>query len=349
MKEKIKRWLKERILEYEDVPACTRVLIDFLFASICYHYTHLCDNMHDECRFRASPFFIDIPQEFMDCSKVIHPWESSKFSPKITGVPPHVLLMAKMEELMLKFNTLRVDMKDDFGGMLDHRGIGGSEFHTNIILEAIKTIGNSVSSSPSASPSDSEEGTACNMIISDEEDTLYSSSEEGIEYSGEARDIIERRSRQNTKKVMAKRQLSMGFHHGKLQVLPPRWKFPKMNAKQLIDNWYVGNAREKVPPLALLSHNDVAHLGTEKCRNSGKVKIRQMRLVMNLIERYARIERCYEADKSKWTTDYARIMWEKVGTKYIGVKFGGKNRNAELSWKTLFNKMMKAKAFSSII
>lgn len=57
---------------------------------------------------------------------MIHPWESSKFSPKITGVPPHVLLMAKMEELMLKFNTLRVDMKDDFGGILDHRGIGGS-------------------------------------------------------------------------------------------------------------------------------------------------------------------------------------------------------------------------------
>ena len=42
-------------------------------------------------------------------------------------------------------------------------------------------------------------------------------------------------------------------------------------------------------------------------------------------------------------------MWEKVGTKYIGAKFGGKNRNAELSWKTLFNKMMKAKAFTNTI
>lgn len=29
MKEKIQRWLKERIIEYEDVPAGTRVLIDF--------------------------------------------------------------------------------------------------------------------------------------------------------------------------------------------------------------------------------------------------------------------------------------------------------------------------------
>ena len=42
-------------------------------------------------------------------------------------------------------------------------------------------------------------------------------------------------------------------------------------------------------------------------------------------------------------------MWEKVGTKYIGARFGGKNRNAELSWKTLYNKMMKAKAFASLL
>ena len=37
----------------------------------------------------------------------------------------------------------------------------------------------------------------------------------------------------------------------------------------------------------------------------------------------------------------------KIGAKYIGAKFGGKNRNAELLWKTMYNKMMKAKAFSS--
>ena len=70
---------------------------------------------------------------------------------------------------------------------------------------------------------------------------------------------------------------------------------------------------------------------------------------MSLIEQYARIKNCYEADKGKWASEYTRIMWKKVGTKYIGAKFGGKNRNAELSWKTLFNKMMKAKAFTSII
>ena len=42
-------------------------------------------------------------------------------------------------------------------------------------------------------------------------------------------------------------------------------------------------------------------------------------------------------------------MWEKVGNEYIGAKFGGKNQNAKLSCNTLFNKMMKAKAFRSVL
>ena len=353
MKVKIKSWLIDRVLEYESVPPCTRMLIDFLFASICFHYTYLSENLDEECRFRASPFFIDIPQEFLECAKTVNPWEATKFSPKMTGVPPHIIIMAKMEELMLKFNALRVNLKDDFGGMLDCRGVGGSEYHTNQILDAIKTIGAPgapVFNNPIVSDNEDSSSSASNMVISDEESSFSSdTSVDGIEESTEIQEIVQRTCRIKAKQVMRKRQLTMGFHHGKLQVLPPRWKFPKMNTKQLIDNWYVGNAREKIPPLALLSHHDVAHLGTPKNPSLGKVKMRQMRLVMSLIERYARIERCYIADKGKWTTEYARIMWEKVDTKYIGARFGGKNRNAELSWKTLYNKMMKAKAFASSV
>ena len=100
------------------------------FACICYHRDYLRDAMDVECRFQASPFFRDIPQEFIDCAKVAYPWNSTEYTPKVTGVPPHVLLMAKMEELMIRFKELRTDIKCDFDSSLDSRGIGGSEFHT---------------------------------------------------------------------------------------------------------------------------------------------------------------------------------------------------------------------------
>ena len=293
--------------------------------------------------------FRDIPQEILDCAVIAYPWNSTESTPKITGVPPHVILMSKMEDLVMKFDKMRGDIKDDFGGMLDKRGVGGSEYHTNQILEAIREM--NIPRAVSHCTVDEVSISQTLMTMSDEEKEIESDSDfsADVDVDSELGVIIEQRARAKTKNIMKKRQLTMGYHHGKLQVLPPRWQFPKMNAKQLMDNWYVGNTREKIPPLGMLSHQDVAHLGSAKTPNLGKVKLRQMRLVMSLIERYARIENCYEADKVKWTSEYTKIMWEKVGTKYIGAKFGGKNRNAELSWKTLFNKMMKAKAFTSVI
>ena len=134
MKDKIRIWLKDRILEYHKVPAQTRLLIDMLFATLCYHVDYLNDHLHTECRFRASALFRDIPQEILDCAVIAYPWNATEFTPIITGVPPHVLLMLKMENLLMKFEKMRGDIKSDFGGMLDNRGVGGSEFHTNQML-----------------------------------------------------------------------------------------------------------------------------------------------------------------------------------------------------------------------
>ena len=106
MKSKINNWLKDRILQWGLVPARTRELIDFLFATIYFHQEYLNLNLHTECRFRASSFFKDIPQEFLDCAMIAFPWTSTQDTPKITGVPPHVLLMAKVETLLQKFSAL---------------------------------------------------------------------------------------------------------------------------------------------------------------------------------------------------------------------------------------------------
>ena len=64
------------------------------------------------------------------------------------------------------------------------------------------------------------------------------------------------------KMVMKRRRFSIGFHNGKLQVLPPLWDFPKMTAKQLIDNWCVGDNKSGVPPFYYLKAKHVEHLGT---------------------------------------------------------------------------------------
>ena len=106
------------------------------------------------------------------------------------------------------------------------------------------------------------------MMITDEESIICTSTDVNDSDKDDPRPylqgIVERGQRLKTKNIMAKRQLAMGYHHEKIQVLPQLWQFPKMKAKQLIENWYVGNVRDKVPSFALLSHHNVAHLGITK-------------------------------------------------------------------------------------
>ena len=75
--------------------------------------------------------------------------------------------------------------------------------------------------------------------------------------------VMDQSRRPKHRCVLNRSTLTMGFHHGCLQVLPPTCKFLRMTCKQLIGNWYVGNKREKIPPLELLSALHVEHLGTQ--------------------------------------------------------------------------------------
>ena len=49
------------------------------------------------------------------------------------------------------------------------------------------------------------------------------------------------------------------------------------------------------------------------------------------------------SNKDLWTSEYMKRMWEKIGEKYLISKFGGQNRNVDMSWEKLYNKMLKVK------
>ena len=80
-------------------------------ASICYHLAYMKDTMHETCSFQLFLFFRDIPQAFIICARVAYPWYSTEYTPKLTGVPSHILLMTTLEELVRKFKELRVDIE----------------------------------------------------------------------------------------------------------------------------------------------------------------------------------------------------------------------------------------------
>ena len=355
LKKEIEEWLSTKIMDEGELSASSKHIVWTCFASICFHHSYLTKNLHKECSLHASLIFRDIPDKFLNIARIAYPWDSTADTPKITGVPPHVLLMAEIEDLKIKFEALQIRIKSDMKDALDERGVGGSEFHTNSILEAIKNsetrMLNSVSNTCPLLISEDN----CGILSIVNEDSAHDNvtegiSEEDLGNGGPIQDASEELVRTRTLTIqdalLSSRRLKMGYHNGRLQVLPPKWTFPKMNVKQLVDNWYVGSKKECIPPLKLLEPLHVQHLGTLRNKNQGRVKLRQMKLIMSKVEEFATIEGVYDGNPAKWTSEYCTKLWEAVGDKYINSRFRG-NRTVEMSWKTLYNKMQKAKVFEN--
>ena len=96
---------------------------------------------------------------------------------------------------------------------------------------------------------------------------------EEVHLNEEVQLVMDQIRRATRIRVMNRRTLTMGFHHICLQVIPPTCTFPIITCKQLVDNWYVGNKIENIPPLELLSALHVENLGTPRNWNDGKVKL----------------------------------------------------------------------------
>ena len=69
---------------------------------------------------------------------------------------------------------------------------------------------------------------------------------------GEEVRALEREKISETKLKLKKRKLTVGFHHGCLQVELVYWTFMNVTIKQLINNWFIGNEIEKIPPFSVL-------------------------------------------------------------------------------------------------
>ena len=131
-------WLNSRLLKNDEMTVQVKYLAWMLLSTICFHYDFLNENLHPYSSIIVSSFFKDTTSEFTEMSSISYPWNNTDYTPKITGVPSHVLLRAEMEVLKAKFENLRLDINYNIKGILNKRGVGGNEFHTSSILDDIR-------------------------------------------------------------------------------------------------------------------------------------------------------------------------------------------------------------------
>ena len=77
------------------------------------------------------------------------------------------------------------------------------------------------------------------------------------------------------------------------------------------------------------------------------MKLRQMKSMTKVVEGLSR-ERGFFRDRygKNWNTEYAKVVWGAVSP-VILCKYGPKNKEAEMIWKTVYNNMSKAKSFGN--
>ena len=143
--------------------------------------------------------------------------------------------MAEMELLKAKFEKLWIDINYDIKGMLDDRGVGVNEFHTNSIRDAIRdpqeqmhdlitrvtvfrpNLEYDVSSTPEEQFTFADD----TELVEDEIHNVLSDEVATVQKNATVGSIMQRRRKMNENRLMRRRRISLGFHNGKLQVLPP--------------------------------------------------------------------------------------------------------------------------------
>ena len=73
-------------------------LLTHCIASVSDENDYLNNNMSCEYPLVASVFYRDIPQYSVDIVKVTYPWYECDFAPKLTGIPPCVVILADTED-----------------------------------------------------------------------------------------------------------------------------------------------------------------------------------------------------------------------------------------------------------
>ena len=133
------------------VSAATFGMMQYLFAALVYHYDYLNETVDEQSKLRASSGFMaaaDCDAELKECAVVRFPWEVTPCTPKSSGIPPHILILNKLEAMDKQMSAfpqeildgickeiqdLRQSMRDE----LDSRNIGGPEFGAKQIMEDI--------------------------------------------------------------------------------------------------------------------------------------------------------------------------------------------------------------------
>lgn len=332
-------------------------LVTFLFASICFHFTHLDSCLHSHNKVRTSPLFIIARENerLRQLAVVRYPWNQTQYTPYLTGIPPHVVMMAEIERLKNDLQQQTQDIIASVRNELDNRRVGGDLYETSKILEEIKEkLGNIVTNTSSMVDHHNVNNNVNQHGITENSDVFYIGGD-----SNDDTDVLFDDDDNVDDNVVAQASANKkpniliswdNCKEGKINLLPSNYTFPKMSFPNMLTMWFCGDKGNNIPPFKLLKSSDVSHMRSEKGKKRivGPCYLSNMKTLVEHVEKAAMIEGCsdlYRKCQLRHSTKDVLDLYAAV-KKYFAFprESNGKRRRLEtMSWKSYYNIMSKRK------
>ena len=326
---------------------------------------------------RVSPFWAEsIP--FASCVVTKFPWNTTNDTPEITGLPMDCLYMAQVETLKMEIQEL----KSKFGQLveavvqdnnrvvkeicervekeLDLRSVGGEGYglsreidrKLNLLISRLDSAPEIRPSPPRPQAPDDEDGDPVIFETCDVEDEIV------ITFDERAPTVAANRTRiAETRRQLKRRKLTVGLHHGKLNVLPANWKYPKMTMVQLIHLYLMGSPSEGVAALRLCNSAHVGHFDKEG------MNLSRMKRVIKVVEHYAKQRGVWKpltGGSDYWNGETVTKVWDGVWKDMLPLlatrtifddgreDSDHKSRVGDISWRTCHNKLFSKGVYKSL-
>ena len=187
------------------------------------------------------------------------------------------MLLGEIEGQKQAFERHAADIKAsisaDLKKQLDSRSVGGSGYaQGQAIIAKVDAMMAKMEAMASAVESRAATASQPTLLAPLDDDAAEPPANEAGFVSDEEEDVVlevdrpltkKRRDaiiRERTAKQIKRRKVTVGYHHGRFNVLPSSWRYPKGGTViQLITLWLIGNKKEHVQALRKINNCDVAH------------------------------------------------------------------------------------------
>jgi hypothetical protein len=328
--ERVFSLLRDYMVGGDYVCASVHRIFYFCFASLSYHFDFLSQVLHPKNKLRASHFFNHIPLWVKNAATVKYPWTKTEATPTLTGLPPHITILANFEKLRVEMEASKVAILSGVEAELDKRRIGSqSHFDKEEILDRMLNLHNELLKKVDACGRDSANAVANAHFAGDGGDTDFG-------------DIFITPSEEEADKALTivpsnrSKKFTFFYSNGEVNRVPKDFVLPHMTLCTLVISWFCGNPSTKTLPLKYLTTMDLK-------TKSMKSELRKMKQMIAAVTA--------GATKVELDMDFVNGAWDipRALQLYGGVKelfeYPSKStqtrRSDQISWRTVFNLYMK--------